>query len=407
MNRCLLCGQDECASLIDFGPQPICHHFFDGSQPETTHDLHLGLCAACGLTQLIHPIQPGQLTPHFDWIAYKEPEAHLDALVDTLRGLPGITSQSVICGVSYKEDSTRERFAKLGFHNSWRIDFQTDLDIRDPRAGMEMAQNRIRPGLQERLHAKHGAPDIVLVRHLLEHTHNPPAFMETLRLLVKPDGYVVFEVPDCARGFNVFDYTTLWEDHTLYLVEPTFLMCLRRGGFSIARFIRYQAAYENCLVAITRPQANPGAPIPTPADPSEEPSRLSPFARGFADRRKAMRQLLQQWRQSGKIAVFGAGHQSVMFINLLGVADLVDFMVDDDPHKLGLRLPGSHLPIVPSSDLAHGEVKLCLSSLSQESESNVVQKHSRFLEKGGSFASIFPVRPESLLNFVAGPATPS
>jgi hypothetical protein len=216
----------------------------------------------------------------------------------------------------------------------------------------------------------------------------------------------VFEVPDCARGFDVFDYTTLWEDHTLYLVEPTFLMCLRRAGFSVARFIRYEAAYENCLVAITRPQANACAQSPSPADPAEEELRLAAFAGGFPARRQAMRQLLQQWRQSGKIAVFGAGHQSVMFINLLGAADLIDFVVDDDPHKLGLRLPGSHLPIVSSADLAHGEVKLCLSSLSQESETKIVQKHFRFLEKGGSFASIFPVRRESLLNFVAGPATP-
>jgi SAM-dependent methyltransferase len=405
MNRCLLCGQNQCASLIDFGPQPICHHFFDGSKPETTHDLHLGLCGACGMTQLIHPIQPSQLTPHFDWIAYKEPEAHLDALVETLRGLPGITTQSVICGISFKEDSTRERLAKLGFHNSWRVDFQSDLDIRDDRAGMEMVQNRVRPGLEERLHAKHGAPDIVLVRHLLEHTHNPPAFMETLRRLVKPGGYVVFEVPDCARGFHVLDYTTLWEDHTLYLAEPTFLMCLRLGGFSIARFIRYQAAYENCLVAITRPGASPDAPSPSRTNTVEEKSRLAAFSRGFSDRRQAMRQLLQEWRRAGKIAVFGAGHQSVMFINLLGVADLIDFVVDDDPHKLGLRLPGSRLPIVASANLANGEVKLCLSSLSVESEIKVVQKLSRFFEEGGSFASIFPVRPETLLNFIARPGT--
>jgi hypothetical protein len=137
----------------------------------------------------------------------------------------------------------------------------------------------------------------------------------------------------------------------------------------------------------------------------EEKSRLAAFSRGFSDRRQAMRQLLQEWRRAGKIAVFGAGHQSVMFINLLGVADLIDFVVDDDPHKLGLRLPGSRLPIVASANLANGEVKLCLSSLSVESEIKVVQKLSRFFEEGGSFASIFPVRPETLLNFIARPGT--
>jgi hypothetical protein len=270
-----------------------------------------------------------------------------------------------------------------------------------------MAQERIRPGLEKRLQAKHGAPDIVLVRHILEHTHHPPAFMETLRRLVKPGGYVVFEVPDCARGFHLLDYTTLWEDHTLYFVEPTFLMCLRRGGFSVARFLPYRATYENCLVAVVQPDAKSGAMDPGRLSVAEEKQRLAAFASGLAGRRQAMRQLLQDWRQRGKIAVFGAGHQSVMFINLLGVADLIDFVVDDHPRKLGLRLPGSRLPIVASAVLAGGEVKLCLSSLSAESEGKVVQKHRSFFEKGGSFASIFPVRRESLLNFVAGPTAPS
>ena len=406
MNRCFLCGQAQCVSLVDFGKQPVCHHFFDGNQPEARHGLHLGLCEACGLTQLIGPIPPAQLTPRLDWISYNEPEAHLDALVEMLRGLPGITPQSAICGVSYKEDSTRERFAKLGYGNSWRIDAQADLGISDPRAGMEMAQDRIRPGLEKRLQAKHGAPDIVLVRHILEHTHNPPGFMETLRRLVNPAGYVVFEVPDCARGFELLDYTTLWEDHALYFVEPTFLMCLRRGGFSVGRLERYQARYENCLVAIAQPGASSGDIHPSQANVAAEKQRLAGFARGLPGRKQEMRQLLQEWRCRGKIALFGAGHQSVMFINLLEVADLIDFVVDDHPRKRGLRLPGSRLPIVASSVLADGEVKLCLSSLSAESEGRVVQQHRRFFEQGGSFASIFPVRRESLLNFIARPAAP-
>jgi SAM-dependent methyltransferase len=403
MNRCLLCGQAQCASVVDFGPQPVCHHFFDGGRPEATHDLRLGLCQACGLTQLMDPIPAEKLTPRFDWISYNEPEGHLDALVETLRGLPGITPHSAICGVSYKEDSTRQRLAKLGYGNSWRIDFQADLGIRDPRAGMEIAQERIRPGLEERLHAKYGAPDIVLVRHILENTRDPAAFMEALRRLVKPGGYVVFDSPDSARGFDLCDYTMLWEDYTFYFVESTFLACLRRGGFSVARFEQYRSPHENCLVAIAQPLAVPGAAGPTQTGLEQEKERLAAFARGWEPRRLAMRKLFQEWRQRGKIAMFGAGHRAVMFINLLGVADLIDYVVDDHPRKRGLRLPGSRLPIVGSEVLAGQQVKLCLSSLGPESEAKVVQKFRQFAEQGGTFASIYHTRRESLLNFVAGP----
>jgi len=53
--------------------------------------------------------------------------------------------------------------------------------------------------------------------------------------------------------------------------------------------------------------------------------------------------------------------------------------------------------------LASGKVKLCLSSLGAESEAKILRKHAQFTEKGGTFASIFPIKPGTLLNYLAGP----
>jgi hypothetical protein len=63
-------------------------------------------------------------------------------------------------------------------------------------------------------------------------------------------------------------------------------------------------------------------------------------------------------------------------------------------------MPGSALPIVGSNELNPHEIKLCLSSLGAESERKVIAKHSAFLQGGGVFASIFPVRADSVLNYV-------
>ena len=60
-------------------------------------------------------------------------------------------------------------------------------------------------------------------------------------------------------------------------------------------------------------------------------------------------------------------------------------------------MPGSRLAIRALASLLEEEVKLCLLSLSPESEAKVVAKNQAFLERGGSFASIFPVKLNSLL----------
>ena len=406
MTTCFLCGERQCRELVDFGDQPVCHHYFDGREPEGTNRIALGQCDACGLVQLTRAIPAEKLVPRFDWIAYNEPEGHLDKLVTALRGLPGITPAANIAGTSYKEDSTLRRFCELGYAHTWRIDPISDLGASDNRTGMETIQSRLRPDVVKSLQKKHGAPDIVIVRHVLEHTYNPREFMQALRQLVKPGGYVVFEVPDCARGFDLLDYTVLWEDHSLYFGEPTLLMCLRRGGFSVVRFLRFTAPYENSLVAIVSPQGTTAATGLTKKEMETEKNRVRGFAEGFPKRRAAVRRLLVEWHQHGKIAMFGAGHHAAMFINVLGLTDLIDFVVDDHPRKCGLRMPGSRLPIINSEALIRENVRLCLTSLGFESEKKVVQKHRDFVRQGGTFASIFPVNPEALLNFVAGPNKP-
>jgi hypothetical protein len=110
-----------------------------------------------------------------------------------------------------------------------------------------------------------------------------------------------------------------------------------------------------------------------------------------------VREVIRRWRGEGKkVAVFGAGHLAAKFINLFSVADLIECVIDDNPHKQALLMPGSRLPIRGSAELASGPIDVCLLSLNPESEQKVRAKNQAFLERGGRFASIFAVSPQAV-----------
>ena len=76
--------------------------------------------------------------------------------------------------------------------------------------------------------------------------------------------------------------------------------------------------------------------------------------------------------------------------DLLGLQDHVDFLVDDNPHKHSMYMPGSRLPIFESRALIKRSIRLCMLSVNPESEDRVIQRNQDFTQGGGQFASIFP-----------------
>ena len=82
MLTCRICGTPQLQGFLDLGEHPVSSHFRTTLDAmEVAHDISLGTCGNCGVLQLMKPIPYKDLVPPFDWITYREPEDHLDAVV--------------------------------------------------------------------------------------------------------------------------------------------------------------------------------------------------------------------------------------------------------------------------------------------------------------------------------------
>jgi len=397
LRTCQACRGDVRA-LLDAGDHPVANRFRTSPSlaDEQRFRLTLGQCRACGLVQLTTLAPHHALAPTFDWITYNEPEGHLDAVADDVMRLPGLAPASILGAVTYKDDSTLLRLRNRGFATTWRVDPVVDLGV-TVGSGLETIQ-AVLPEQVDSLRSRYPAADLLMVRHILEHAHDTQRFASALRKLVKPGGYLVFEVPDCSQVLATFDYTMLWEEHVLYFTPATYRSTLECLGFETVSVVSHPYPYENSLVAIVRATAGtPGAARSGDESTLAELMRGRRFAEAYHQRRQVVVDTLAERHRAGeKIAVFGAGHLSTMFINVHDIAQYLEFVVDDHPAKRGLFMPGSSLPIRESSALLTEGIDLCLSSLSPESETRVVARQAEFIARGGEFASIFPSSPRAL-----------
>lgn len=393
-HSCLCCGGGVDV-LVDFGLQTPSNRFEAPEQPVTDrHPLVVGQCRDCGLIQLIDPMAPAMVKSRFQWLTYNEPEGHLDDLVSRLRRLPGLDTASRIVGLTYKDDSTLARFNRLGYANTYRYEPAADFGLTDPCASLESIQGALDAATAARLVARHGLADVLLVRHVLEHAHDPVGFLQAAATLVKPGGHLLFEMPDSEKFIRACDYSFIWEEHITYLCAPTLAALIGNAGLSLQDTIVYPYPLEDSLIGIVR------------NSPGEAPGRQSHaalladganFARRYPEFRERLKSLFENWQRSGKkTAIFGAGHLAAKFVNMYGLAHLIDCVIDDNPDKRVLLMPGSRLAIRGSAELDERAIDLCLLSLSPESEQKVRAKNQPFLDRGGSFLSIFALSPVSV-----------
>ena len=386
---CTVCHSENLQTVLDFGQQPPANRFVNfsvASSSDETYRLALGLCNDCSIIQLTERMPVEAIRPRFDWLLYNEPEGHLDDVVTNLMALPGIGQDSLLLGTTYKDESTLARLERLGVSSTACIQEQ-DLGDLTYSFGLETIQNALQDDeTLNTLKKKYGEVDMMIVRHIIEHASSAKNLLSNMSKMLKSGGYMVLEMPDSEHIFQAGNHGFIWEEHISYFTENAIFKIANSAGAEVVWIKRYSYPYEDSLIAVLRFDQNQVTLTVSKDEIQKVTILLEGFAKGLETQRSYWRKTLEEYKAKDMpVAVFGAGHLAVKFINFLQLEDLVDCVIDDHPKKNELVMPGSHLPIVPSSELHERGIKICISTLSPESEVKVKNKLSDYFSLGGIF----------------------
>ena len=92
----------------------------------------------------------------------------------------------------------------------------------------------------------------MIVRHVIEHSYDLTNFISAIKTLVRPDGFIVWELPDCQDALKNGDCTTIWEEHIHYFTSTTFKLLIQNSSFEILYFDSVNYPLENSIVAIVK-----------------------------------------------------------------------------------------------------------------------------------------------------------
>jgi hypothetical protein len=394
-SKCTVCRSNDLMPKLFFGKQPPSNRFLPlesgNVAPEDFHSLSLGHCQQCGTIQLVDRMPIEVVRPRYDWLIYNEPERHLDDLVKKLVGLPGINVSSRFLGITYKDKTTLDRIENLGFPHTACISIG-DLECSMEPFGLETIQDIFSSdSTAKRLRETYGRADVILVRHIIEHALDASAMIRSLQGLLAPNGYMVFELPDSEKIFRANNHAFIWEEHISYFTATSVSQLANAVDAELVWLEQFPYPYENSLIALLRFPESKEMLVPIKSQaPDVSSSVLDAFAEGLHSSRDKWCEELEAYRVKGeKVAMFGAGHLTAKFINFQGLAGLIDCVIDDHSKKVGMSMPGSNLEIVSSAELLTRGIRVCISTLSPESEIKVRAKLAHFFDMGGCFVPAF------------------
>ncbi|MFN2138810.1 MAG: class I SAM-dependent methyltransferase [Candidatus Promineifilaceae bacterium] len=190
-------------------------------------------------------------------------------------------------------------------------------------------------------------PDMIYARHVLEHIEKPADFVSVIRAAIgdAADTLVYLEVPNMAYTLRELAIWDIIYEHCGYFTPQSLACLMTRNGFEV---LQTRELFGGQFLAI---EALPATASEDGCAGSESLAEMDSQVDTFADQFRAKvsywQEQIKMWRAEDKrVVAWGAGSKGVTFLNTLDTQDVIPYIVDINPRKLGMFVVGSGQEIV-------------------------------------------------------------
>ena len=194
----------------------------------------------------------------------------------------------------------------------------------------------------------------MVANNVLAHVPDLDDFVRGLALLLAPHGVLTIEVPHLLRMLERVEFDTIYHEHFSYFSLLAASRALADRGLRIfdvdeltthGGSLRLWVGHDAAAVPVG--EAVRAVLAEERAAGLDGPAPYEAFSARVDHARSSLRRFLAGTRAEGKrVAAYGAAAKGNTLLNSCGVGtEHMEYVVDRSPHKQGLFLPGSHLPI--------------------------------------------------------------
>jgi SAM-dependent methyltransferase len=398
---CRFCGHPLRHVFADLGMLPLSNAFVHPQQlrsMEPFYPLTAYVCDGCFLVQVPEAEKPEHIFSDYAYFAsYSQTWlAHARAYCAAMRERLGLGSRSQVIEIASNDGYLLQYFHEAGIP-ALGIEPAANVAAVAQQKGIETLVKFFGVETARELAAAGRRADLLLGNNVLAHVPDINDFVAGLALALAPRGTITMEFPHLMQLMRGNQFDTIYHEHFWYLS----LLAVRRifawHELDIVDVDELPTHGGSLRIYARHVGEAPPSPRVEELERREREfglERLETYAR-FAEQvrrtKRALLDFLVRAKGEGKSIVgYGAPAKGNTLLNYCGVrTDFLDYTVDRSPHKQGLFLPGTRIPIHAPEKIAETRPDYVL-ILPWNIREEIIEQMAHIRSWGGRFVVPIP-----------------
>ncbi len=401
--NCRHCDSPLHHPFLDLGFAPPSNAYLtaeDLRRPEVYYPLRVMVCDQCWLVQTEDFADKEEFfnenyayfsSTSSSWLAHAEHYA-----ITMIKDL-ALDSQSHVIEVASNDGYLLKNFVAAGIPCLGIEPTASTADAAE-KLGIPVLREFFGEALGKRLAADGKQADLIVGNNVYAHVPDINDFTKGLKAALKSGGTITLEFPHLMQLIEHTQFDTVYHEHFSYLslhtVNRIFASCNLRI-WNVEELPTHGGSLRiyGCHVDDVRETRPPVIHL-LQEETDRGLQRLKTY-QDFQHRAEKIKDdllnfLIDQKRNGKKVAAYGAAAKGNTLLNYAGVKpDLVPFVCDAAESKQGKFMPGSHIPILEPTALAHYQPDYVL-ILPWNIAAEVQQQNAVLRENGVQFVTAVP-----------------
>jgi len=252
--------------------------------------------------------------------------------------------------------------------------------------------------LSTKIKETHGQIDLIFAANCICHIPDLDQTFKAVHNLLSDKGIFVFEDPSLAQMINNNSYDQIYDEHPHIFSVIALNNLLTKNNLKIIKVDNTPVHGGSNRLWVVK---NTNSQLPDKSVKNniefEKILKLNTFStfKKFAkkveqSKKDLVNLLINCKKQNKKVISYGATSKSTTVFNYCGInSDLIQYIIDTTPEKIGKLAPGSHIPIIESQGIQQDVDVAYLGAWNFAIE--ILKKEKELVDKGGRFLTHVPI----------------